>query len=198
MKQSVLNSHVKTQLSRLRAWNEPDKPSILFMPNSCCLHLPMTHLRPTPTEPFPPRLQSNKSGLPLMGRRGAAIAAPRLQALQGSSSALPFPCSSLGADLQTVQGWALPKHQQDEGDRSKVEIKGGQEAEKSTPPSHPSCFLPGPSSALSSPNTSVSPQAEIYPRGCFSPQAFMFVLLIFTTAALFFSEEQHPVDFSSS
>lgn len=72
------------------------------------------------------------------------MAAPPFQALQGSSSsALSFPWPSLGADLQTVWGWALPQHQQDEGHRSKAEIKGGQEAEQSTPLSHPSCFLPG-------------------------------------------------------
>lgn len=114
----------------------------------------MTHLWPTPTEPFPPWLQSNQSGLPLMGRRAPARAAAPFQALQGSSSALPFPWPPLGADLQTVQGWALPKQQWDERDRSKAKIKGGQEAEQSTPPSHLSCFLPGLSSALSSPNTS--------------------------------------------
>lgn len=114
------------------------------MPNSCYLHLPMTHLQPTPTEPFPPQLQSDKSALPLRGRRGPAMAAPPFQALQGSSSALPFPWPSLGADLQTAQGWALPKHQQDEWERSKAEIKEGRRQNRA----HPHPTLPASSQAL--------------------------------------------------
>lgn len=120
------------------------------------------------------------------------MAAAPSQPLLGSSSALPLPWPSLGADLQTLQGWALLKHQWDERDRSKAKNKAGQEAEQSTAPSHPSCFLPGLSSALSSPNTSRDLPMWL------SPQALMSVLLIFTTAALFFTEEQHPVDFPSS
>lgn len=116
----------------------------------------------------------------------------------GSGVIPPFLCPFRGAALQEGQartpvlGTARIK-----GQGSKV--KRSQEGRRQDR-AHPHPTLPASSQALVCRHVAQidsSPlRAENYPFGCFSPPVFIPILLISTTAGLFFTTLQHPVDFS--